>query len=159
MNVFNSYFEPDRFNVVIQLYLLNGKGLTGVHVDAHSSTDPVHSVSTEEAEPIDVVEGVRLSMDTPRLLHANKKSISFSVTSESSSILLKRLRALRERNVYRGGWEEIWEGGGRVGCALGPLTGVIAQGWDYLALFFSLLVSRSRKTQGRAYERPDPGQN
>ena len=85
-------------------------------------------------------------------------------------------------------------GGGGVGCALGPLAGVFAQGWDYLAFFFagfsvpknpvgcgchtrapkpisvscvsrgaearmifSLLVSRSRKTQGRAYERP--GQN
>ena len=83
--------------------------------------------------------------------------LSFSVTSESSSILLKKLRAFRERNVYRAGWGKIWEGGGRVGCALGPLTGVIAQGWDYLALIFSLLVSRSRKTQGRAYERP--GQN
>ena len=59
--------------------------------------------------------------------------------------------------MYCGGWEEVWEGGGRVGCALGPLTGVIARGWDYLAFVFSLLVSRSRKTQGRAYERP--GQN
>ena len=41
--------------------------------------------------------------------------------------------------MYCGGWEEVWEGGGRVGCALGPLTGVIARGWDYLALVFSLL--------------------
>ena len=36
--------------------------------------------------------------------------------------MLKRLRAFKERNVYCGGWEESWEGGGRVGCALGPLT-------------------------------------
>ena len=49
--------------------------------------------------------------------------------------MLKRLRAFKKRNVCRGGWEEIWEGGGRVGCALVPLTGVIALGWDYLALF------------------------
>ena len=45
-------------------------------------------------------------------------------------------------------------GGGRVGCALGPLTGVFAQGWDYLALIFSLLVSRSRKTQSVAAVTP-----
>ena len=38
--------------------------------------------------------------------------------------------------MYCGGWEEVWEGGGRVGCALGPLTGVIARGWDYLAFVF-----------------------
>ena len=149
-----SCLKPDRFNVVVTLYVLNGMSLTCIHVDAYASTDPVGSISAKEAEPIDVIKAVWFSMDTPRLLYANKK---ISVTSESSSILLKRLRAFRERNVYRAGWGKIWEGGGRVGCALGPLTGVIAQGWDYLALIFSLLVSRSQKTQGRAYERP--GQN
>ena len=52
-------------------------GLTSVHVDAHASTDPVDSISTKEAEPIDVIKAVRFSMDTPRLLHANKEWLKF----------------------------------------------------------------------------------
>ena len=75
---FNSYFEPDRFNVVIQFYPLNGTCLTSVHVDAHASTGPVDSISAKEAEPIDVVKAVRFSMDTPCLLYTNKKWIKFS---------------------------------------------------------------------------------
>ena len=69
--------KPDRFNVVVKLYLFNGVGLTSVHVDAHASTDPVDSISTKEAEPIDVIKAVRFSMDTPRLLHTNKEWLKF----------------------------------------------------------------------------------
>ena len=64
-------------SLYIQFYLLNGTRLTSVHVDAHASTDPVESISAKEAEPIDVVNAVRFSLDTPRLLHANKKWIKF----------------------------------------------------------------------------------
>ena len=128
--------KPDRFNVVVKLHLFNGMGLTSVHVDAHASTDPVDSISTKEAEPIDVIKLSGSPWTHQVSCTQIKSGLRFSVTSESSLILLKRLRAFRERNVYCGGWEEIWEGGGRVGCALGPLTGVIAQGWDYLALIF-----------------------
>ena len=46
--------KPDRFNVVVKLYLLNGMSLTSIHVDAYASTDPVDSISAKlkEAEPI-----------------------------------------------------------------------------------------------------------
>ena len=74
LNVFNSYFEPDRFNVVIQL---NGTRLTSVHADAHAFTGLDDSISVKEAEPINVVKAVRFSVDTPRLLHANKKWVKF----------------------------------------------------------------------------------
>ena len=134
LEYFSFYFKPDRFNVVVKLYVLNGMSLTGIHVDAYASTDPVGSISAKEAEPIDVI---KLS-GSPWTHHVSctqiKSGLSFSVISESSSILLKRLRAFRERNVYRAGWGKIWEGGGRVGCALGPLTGVIAQGLGLLGI-------------------------
>ena len=57
--------------------LLNGTGLTCVGVDAHTSTNPVDLISTKEAEPIDVMEAGRFSMDTPRILHANKEWLKF----------------------------------------------------------------------------------
>ena len=76
-NIFSCYFKPDRFNVVVKLYVLNGMSLTSIHVDAYASTDPVGSISAKEAEPIDVIKAVWFSMDTPRLLYANKEWLKF----------------------------------------------------------------------------------
>ena len=60
-----------------KLYVLNGMSLTCIHVDAYASTDPVGSISAKEAEPIDVIKTVWFSLDTPRLLYANKEWLKF----------------------------------------------------------------------------------
>ena len=111
LNVFNSYFEPDRFNVVIHFYPLNGTCLTSVHVDAYASTGPVDSISAKfkEAEPIDVVKAVRFSMDTPCLLHANKKWIKFSCHFWEFLNLVKKASSVQRKKRV------LWWMGGNLG--------------------------------------------
>ena len=48
-----------------------------INLSIYLSTDPVGSISAKEAEPIDVIKAVWFSMDTPRLLYANKEWLKF----------------------------------------------------------------------------------
>ena len=72
-----------------------------MYIYAYPSADTISSISAVDAVIAHVVMAVRFSVVAPGFLYTDENWVEFFVSVESSSFLLNKLRAFRERKLNR----------------------------------------------------------